>query len=149
MSFRLRTLGGWFFSLKVFASASLGVSTFISGTSNNDCVNWRSFREFPNLRQALFQAGSKSVLTGKSIFAGLERSLECTPQRRCGGMVDATDLKSVLAKSGVWVRLPSSAPLKLRFSFVDALGLVSLAVRPVGDYINELSFGLLKTNVSR
>ena len=49
----------------------------------------------PKLRQALFQAGSKSLLTAKSIFAGLGRSLECTPQRRCGGMVDATDLKSV------------------------------------------------------
>ena len=31
---------------------------------------------------------------------------------RCGGMVDATDLKSVLAKSGVWVRIPSSAALE-------------------------------------
>src|SRR5512133_3025562 len=39
------------------------------------------------------QAGSESVLTAKSIFADLRRSLECTPQRRCGGMVDATDLK--------------------------------------------------------
>jgi hypothetical protein len=28
-------------------------------------------------------------------------------------MVDATDLKSVLAKSGVWVRIPSSAPSKI------------------------------------
>jgi hypothetical protein len=31
-------------------------------------------------------------------------------------MADATDLKSVLAKSEVWVRIPSSAPLKTQFS---------------------------------
>src|SRR5262249_14593438 len=37
--------------------------------------------------------GSNSVLTAKSIFAGVRKSLECTPQCRCGGMVDATDLK--------------------------------------------------------
>jgi hypothetical protein len=30
-------------------------------------------------------------------------------------MADATDLKSVLAKSEVWVRIPSSAPLKTQF----------------------------------
>ena len=35
------------------------------------------------------------VITAKSIFADTGRSLECTSQRRCGGMVDATDLKSV------------------------------------------------------
>ena len=69
----------------------------------------------PNLRQAIFEAASESVLSAESIFAGLRKSLECTPQRRCGGMVDATDLKSVSAKRGVWVRLPSSALLKTRF----------------------------------
>src|SRR4029453_10704393 len=42
--------------------------------------------------------------------------------RRCGGMVDATDLKSVLAKSGVWVRIPSSAPSKKRFYHGKSLG---------------------------
>ena len=31
-------------------------------------------------------------------------------------MADATDLKSVLAKSEVWVQIPSSAPLKTQFS---------------------------------
>lgn len=62
------------------------------------CTNYRPFRRFSNLRQALFQAGPKSVLNAKSIFAGITRSLECTPQRRCGGMVDATDLKSVARK---------------------------------------------------
>src|SRR5438477_972040 len=36
--------------------------------------------------------------------------------RRCGKMADATDLKSVLAKSEVWVRIPSSAPLKTHFT---------------------------------
>src|SRR5262245_3311181 len=41
---------------------------------------------------------------------------------RCGGMVDATDLKSVLAKSGVWVRLPSSAPSKMPALLGDSLG---------------------------
>ena len=40
------------------------------------------------------------VITAKSIFADTGRSLECTSQRRCGGMVDATDLKSVLAEAG-------------------------------------------------
>ena len=54
----------------------------------------------PNLRQAIFEAATESVLSAESIFAGLAKSLECTPQRRCGGMVDATDLKSVLAKAG-------------------------------------------------
>jgi hypothetical protein len=38
-------------------------------------------------------------------------------------MVDATDLKSVLAKSGVWVRLPSSAPLKIPILLGNLLGL--------------------------
>ena len=34
-------------------------------------------------------------------------------------MVDATDLKSVLAKSGVWVRIPSSAASRMRFYVKD------------------------------
>ena len=70
------------------------------GMPNNDCADWWSFRGFPNLRQALFQGASESALTAKSIFASIRKRLECTPQRRCGGMVDATDLKSVLAKAG-------------------------------------------------
>src|SRR4029077_4668611 len=86
------------------------------GVPNNDCADWRSFREFPNLRQALLHGVSESALTAKSISASVRKSLECTPRRRCGGMVDATDLKSVLAKSGVWVRIPSSARQKVRFS---------------------------------
>ena len=94
---------------------AMGSFDFLFGTPNNDCANWRSFRGFPNLRQALFQAASESVLTAKSIFARLRRSLECTPQRRCGGMVDATDLKSVRANSSVWVRIPSSAPSERLF----------------------------------
>jgi hypothetical protein len=35
-------------------------------------------------------------------------------------MADATDLKSVLAKSEVWVRIPSSAPRKRRFSYEES-----------------------------
>src|SRR5262249_41890127 len=65
------------------------------GMPNNDCADWWSFRGFPNLRQAPFQGVSESALTAKSIFASVRKRLECTPQRRCGGMVDATDLKSV------------------------------------------------------
>jgi hypothetical protein len=82
------------FSLKLCAIAPWGDSIFSFGTSINDCVNWDSFGGFPKLRQALFLA-SESVLTAKCIFANLGRGLESTPQRRCGGMVDATDLKSV------------------------------------------------------
>jgi hypothetical protein len=99
------------------------------GVPNNDCADWRSFRGFPNLRQALLHGASESALTAKSIFASVRKSLECTPQRRCGGMVDATDLKSVLAKSGVWVRIPSSAPLKQRFLLGDSLGYAASNIR--------------------
>ena len=93
----------------ICAFAPWEISIFSFGTSNNDCADCRSFRRFPNLRQALFRAASKSVLTAKSIFANLGRSLECTPQRRCGGMVDATDLKSVGPKWPVPVRVRPSA----------------------------------------
>src|SRR5215831_11603085 len=37
-------------------------------------------------------------------------------------MVDATDLKSVLAKSGVWVRIPSSALSRPRILLGNSLG---------------------------
>src|SRR5438309_11035434 len=80
------------------------------------------FKGFPNLRQALFQAGSESALTAKSIFAGLRRSLECTPQRRCGGMVDATDLKSVLAKAGYGFESHHRHPRKPNLARYNSLG---------------------------
>ena len=40
-------------------------------------------------------------------------------------MADATDLKSVLVKSEVWVRIPSSAPLKGQSIERDSLGSAS------------------------
>jgi hypothetical protein len=98
------------------------ISIFFFGTPNNDCANCRSFRRFPNLRQALFQAGSKPVLTAKSIFADIGRSLECTPQRRCGGMVDATDLKSVLAKAGYGFESHHRQPRKRNLTSENSLG---------------------------
>src|SRR5437879_11071442 len=51
--------------------------------------------------------------------------------RRCGEMADATDLKSVLAKSEVWVRIPSSAPLKSQFAREKSGKLTNLRLRTV------------------
>src|SRR5437667_12648136 len=53
--------------------------------------------------------------SAKFVFADCITSLKCAAQRRCGEMVDATDLKSVRANSSVWVRIPSSAPSEKRF----------------------------------
>jgi hypothetical protein len=46
---------------------------------DNDCANRRCFRKFPNVTQALFEAVVKCVLTVKSIFARIGKSLESLP----------------------------------------------------------------------
>src|SRR3954447_27008532 len=96
--------------------------------ANNDYANRRSFRKFPNVTQALFEAVAKCVLTVKSIFARIGKKLRIPAVRRCGGMVDATDLKSVLAEAGYGFeshhRHPQEIPILVgrsgsRLDFVD------------------------------
>src|SRR5947207_6624083 len=56
------------------------------------------------------------VLHSKSIFGQVNLcKVLILNTCRCGEMADATDLKSVLAKSEVWVRIPSSAPSETGF----------------------------------
>jgi hypothetical protein len=73
--------------------------------------HWRGVRQQPRIH-----------------FCRTHKTLRLQPtHRRCGEMADATDLKSVLAKNEVWVRIPSSAPLRTQFSEGDSLGVPSLA----------------------
>jgi hypothetical protein len=76
----------------------------------------RCFRKFSNVRQALFEAVSKCLLTAKCIFARIGKKLTIHAVRRCGGMVDATDLKSVGPKRPVPVRVrPSAIPVHIAY----------------------------------
>src|SRR5436189_1318264 len=83
-----------------------------------------SAQSFTNFRDSSSRFLSAALVSRRSeiYFAAPTTSLHSiTTQRRCGGMADATDLKSVLAKSGVWVRIPSSAPWEIRFYEEDSL----------------------------
>src|SRR4029453_11112339 len=105
------------FLTKSDMSAAISCQPRIAGFKSAKAVNFhRHVRRNAFHRHDARTNALKLPLVAKFIFAGRITSLECIAPRRCGEMADATDLKSVRAKSSVWVRIPSSAPLKTHFT---------------------------------